>query len=278
MLRATDLSRIIQRKTILRDCSVTVTPGKFTAVVGANGAGKSTLLRLISGEDQPDKGQVHLNGKPLNEYSSRNLSRLRAVLPQQTTVNFPFTVEQVIEIGRYAHRSSDRENEQVIGKVMQLTGLTPFRGRTYQTLSGGEQQRVQMARVIAQLWDDPSQPKYLLLDEPTSSLDLAQQQRLLSIARELCQRQFGLLAILHDLNLAVQYADEILFLKQGETVAYGTLNETVTQDVIEETFSHPEQPLTVRLIRDEGQLIIVPRIGTLATMVTSNKQRHESHS
>ncbi|MEM9930657.1 MAG: ATP-binding cassette domain-containing protein, partial [Bacteroidota bacterium] len=111
MLRATDISRTIGQKAILKDCSLTLTPGRFTAVVGPNGAGKSTLLRIISGEGQPDKGQIHLNGKPLGNYANRELSQLRAVLPQQTTVNFPFTVEQVIEIGRYAHRTSDQENQ-----------------------------------------------------------------------------------------------------------------------------------------------------------------------
>ncbi|MGD1894541.1 MAG: heme ABC transporter ATP-binding protein [Cyclobacteriaceae bacterium] len=283
MLRATDISRTIGQKTILNRCSLTITPGRFTAVVGANGAGKSTLLRIISGENQSDNGHIHLNGKPLEDFPNREVSQLRAVLPQQTTVNFPFTVEQVIEIGRYAHRTSDQENQQIINEVMQLTGLIPFQGRAYQTLSGGEQQRVQMARVIAQLWGGTyrgalSQPRYLLLDEPTSSLDLAQQQRLLGLAQDLCSRSFGLLAILHDLNLAVQYADDILFLKQGETVAYGAVEEVVTKEVIEETFSHPEQRLAVRLIRDQGQLIIVPQVSTRKSFITLNENRYESHS
>ena len=286
MLQATDISRQIGQKAILNHCSLTLTPGRFTAVVGANGAGKSTLLRIVSGEDVPDQGHVHLNGRLLANHSSRELSQVRAVLPQRTIVNFPFTVEQVVEIGRYAHRSSDQENELIIREVMQLTGLTHCRGRTYQTLSGGEQQRVQMARVMAQLWGETyrgalSKPRYLLLDEPTSSLDLAQQQRLLGLAKELCLRPFGLLAILHDLNLAIQYADDILFLKQGETVAYGTVEEVVTQAVIEETFSHPEQRLAVRLIHDQGQLIVIPEPQTHhnseKTIITANKQHYESH-
>lgn len=260
MLRATNLLRTVQGTTILQECSLTLTPGRFTAVVGPNGAGKSTLLRMLSGEDQPNEGDVWLNGQRLNQYSSRALSQMRAVLPQHTTVNFPFTVAQVIEIGRYTHRSHAAKNERIITEVMQLIGLTSFRERTYQTLSGGEQQRVQMARVMAQLWDDTpdTPPKYLLLDEPTSSLDLAQQQLLLGLARDLGRRPLGLLAILHDLNLAVQYADDILFLKQGRTVAYGPVEEVVTQEIIEETFSLPERRFSVRLIRDHGQLIIVP--------------------
>ncbi|WKN43019.1 heme ABC transporter ATP-binding protein [Tunicatimonas pelagia] len=286
MLRATDISRRIGQKVLLNNCSLTLTPGRFTAVVGPNGAGKSTLLRIVSGEDQPDRGQVHLNGRLLANHSSRELSQVRAVLPQHTTVNFPFTVEQVIEVGRFAHRTSDQENQLIISEVMRLTGLVPFQGRAYQTLSGGEQQRVQMARVMAQLGGETyrgalSQPRYLLLDEPTSSLDLAQQQRLLGLAKDLCLRPFGLLAILHDLNLAIQYADDILFLKQGETIAYGAVEEVVTQAIVEETFSHPEQRLAVRLIRDQRQLIVVPKLqprhNKEETLINANKQHYESH-
>ena len=277
MLRATDIARTIDRKSILRDCSLELTPGRFTAVVGPNGAGKSTLLRIISGEDQPTRGSVRLNEQPLRAYDSQALSRLRAVLPQHTTVNFPFTVEQVIEIGRYAHRSRIADNERIIAEVMQRTGLNSFSGRAYQTLSGGEQQRVQMARVMAQLWDEAHQneqspPKYLLLDEPTSSLDLAQQQVLLGLAKDLSRRSLGVLAILHDLNLAIQYADDILFLKNGGPVAYGPCQEVVTQEVIEETFSHP-----VKLIYDHGQTIVVPQANSFSHFVTLNGKSHEQH-
>ena len=275
MLQATDLSRTIDRKTILRNCSLELTPGRFTAVVGPNGAGKSTLLRILSGEDRPTRGQVQLNRQPIRTYDSRALSRLRTVLPQHTMVNFPFTVEQVIEIGRYAHRSPVVENERIIAEVMERTGLTGFAGRAYQTLSGGARQRVQMARVMAQLWDDtdpeaPSQPKYLLLDEPTSSLDLAQQQVLLSLVKDLCRRSLGVLAILHDLNLAIQYADDILFLKDGCPVAYGPSEAVVTKEVIEETFSYP-----VRLLRDLGQVIVVPQVNSLSHFVTLHGKSYE---
>ena len=277
MLQATDIACSIDRKPILRDCSLALTPGRFTAVVGPNGAGKSTLLRILSGEDRPTRGQVQLNRQPIAAYDSRALSRLRAVLPQHTTVNFPFTVEQVIEIGRYAHRSRVVENERIISEVMQRTGLDRFSGRVYQTLSGGEQQRVQMARVMAQLWDDAYQgpkstSKYLLLDEPTSSLDLAQQQVLLGLAKDLCQRSLGVLAILHDLNLAIQYADDILFLKDGRPVAYGPREAVVTQEIIEETFSH-----SVKLIYDHGQTIVVPQANSFSHFVTLNGKSHEQH-
>jgi iron complex transport system ATP-binding protein len=239
MLRAENITYRAGRKHIVKDCSVAISPGSFTAVVGPNGAGKTSLLKAISHEVTWYSGSVFLNGKNISTLKTRELSTLRAVLPQHTTVNFPFTIEQVIEIGRYPHLATKVINEKVIAEVMELTNLTKFTGRIYQTLSGGEQQRVQMARVMAQLWGASDAPKYLLLDEPTSSLDLAQQHILLGLAKELCNRGIGVLAILHDLNLASQYADEVLFLKEGETIAYGPTLEVMTSSVIEETFSHP---------------------------------------
>ncbi len=250
---AQHISKSIRGKQILTDCSVCIRPGRLTAIVGANGAGKSTLFKILSREMTANTGSLRLNQHPLSRYSSRALSQVRAVLPQQTVVNFPFTVEQVIEIGRYVHPTNSLENQQIIEEVMALTKLTGFRNRAYQTLSGGEQQRVQMARVMGQIWEQGSNPKYLLLDEPTSSLDLAQQHTLLSLAKRLCMRSVGVLAILHDLNLAIQYADEILFLKKGEVIAYGDVTEVITQAVIEETFSHP-----VRLLEENGMPVVLP--------------------
>lgn len=275
MLEAVDISKTIKGKRILKPCSLDILPGEFTAVVGPNGAGKSTLLRILSGEHKACSGNVFLNKEPLNSFDSKTLSRLRAVLPQSTTINFPFTVEQVVEIGRYAHACSDQQNQQIISEILQRTGLINFRERAYQTLSGGEQQRVQMARVLAQLWHgghhthEPG-PRYLLLDEPTASLDLAQQQKLLNLARDSCREGVGVMAILHDLNLAMQYADRILFLKKGQPVAYGPVAEVVTQTVIEDTFSHP-----VRLLHDHGQWVVVPQAYSNVHFVKLNEQNHE---
>ncbi len=275
MLQAIDISQTIKDKKILKPCSVSIVPGEFTAVVGPNGAGKSTLLRILSGENKASSGEVFIQNQPLQRYSSKELSRLIAVLPQSTAINFPFTVEQVIEIGRYSHATSDQQNRLIVNEILQRTALTHFRERAYQTLSGGEQQRVQMARVLAQLWHGgyhahEPRPRYLLLDEPTSSLDLAQQQKLLSLARDSCHEGVGVLAILHDLNLAMQYADRILFLKKGQTVAYGPVSEVVTQTVIEDTFSHP-----VRLFHDQGQWVVVPQAYSNVHFVKLNEQNHE---
>jgi iron complex transport system ATP-binding protein len=238
-LVAENISYRIKKKTILRDCSLNILPGRFTAVAGPNGAGKTTLLRIMSHEITKYSGSISLNTKSVTAMHHKELSEQRAVLPQHTTVNFPFTIEQVVEIGRYPHRSTRLENERIIDEVMLRTNVYHLKGRLYQSLSGGEQQRVQMARVMAQIWDQHELPRFLLLDEPTSSLDLAQQHSLLELIRELCLRNIGVLSIIHDLNLAAQYADDVLFLKDGRTIAYGTVNEIMTKEIIEDTFGHP---------------------------------------
>ncbi|MEM1135709.1 MAG: heme ABC transporter ATP-binding protein [Bacteroidota bacterium] len=255
MIEAKRITKFVGTKAILKACSIKVKPGYFTAVVGANGAGKTTLLKSLSGEQTLTSGEIILNDTSIRQYKGIALSKVRAVLSQHTEVNFPFTVEQVIEIGRYPYKTHNTENEKIIQEVIRLTSLQDFIGRPYQTLSGGEKQRVQMARVMAQLYSKTEFPKYLLLDEPTSSLDLAQQHILLALAKNLCKQNIGILAILHDLNLAIQYADEILFLKKGVTVAYGSCQTTATRSIIEDTFSHP-----VRLLDDgTGRKIVVPR-------------------
>lgn len=265
MLEAKNIFYKAGKKSIVKNCSVAVRPGCFTAIIGPNGAGKTSLLKIISREVIRYKGEVLLNGIDVSKIKHNDLSLIRAVLPQHTTVNFPFTIEQVIEIGRFTHKTTRAENDAIIHEVMQLTSLSDFKGRTYQTLSGGEQQRVQMARVMAQLWDESDFPKYLLLDEPTSSLDISQQHILLGLAKELCQRGIGVLAILHDLNLASQYADEILFLKDGETVAYGAVLDVMTQSVVEKTFSHP-----VEITYDEWTNR--PRVYAMTSLHRSLKQ------
>ena len=237
MICVNKISYDVPGKKILQECSVRVLPGSFTAVMGSNGAGKTSLLKIITHEVTHYKGSVTINGMRISQIKSRELARMRAVLPQHTTVNFPFTVEQVVEVGRCPHDTTRHQNAEIIDEVLELTGLQHHRRRIYQTLSGGEQQRVQMARVMCQIWDDKPFSRYLLLDEPTASLDMAQQHTLLNLAQRLLKRNIGILAILHDLNLASLYADRFLFLKGGQTVAYGNACDMLTKENIEETFS-----------------------------------------
>ena len=243
MLVARDISYGTGNREIIKNCSLSIRPGEFTAIVGPNGAGKSTLLKALINELPHSSGKITINDLETRRLKSKPLSRMRAVMPQHTNINFPFTVEQVVEIGRFPHDTNPAEDQHIINEVIGLTKLVPFKSRTYQTLSGGEKQRVQLARIIAQVWDKTSHPKYLLLDEPTSDLDIMHQHGLLSITRDLLNQNIGVLAVLHDLNLAAHYADHMVFMKHGEIIKQGATEEIFTKENIELTFEHPVQML-----------------------------------
>jgi iron complex transport system ATP-binding protein len=236
MYQATDISLKIQDRFLLRDVNVSIKPGSFTAIVGQNGAGKSSLLKVMANETSGFHGDVYLNGKSIKRYSAKELSKVRAVLPQNTHVHFAFTVEQIVMLGRHAHASTNKENQTIVEEVMIRAGVIQLRDRSFMTLSGGEKQRVQLARVLAQIWTETVHPRYLLLDEPTSSLDITQQQNIFTLAREACSRNVGVMAIVHDLNQAVQFADYLYFMRDGKVIANGEAEKVFTKSTIEETF------------------------------------------
>ena len=236
MYQASDIWFRVRDRIILQDINLTLQPGTFTAIVGPNGAGKSTLLKTLAYEHSLFQGNVTINGKSVNRYSPRELSMVRAVLPQHSQVQFSFSVDQIVKLGRHAHRTTQIENARIAEEVMELTGVSNFRDRNYSTLSGGEKQRVQLARVLAQVWEETLYPRYILLDEPTSSLDIAQQQHISSLAKQVCSRNIGVMAIVHDLNQAVQFADQLLFMKEGKITASGEAQKVFTKSNIEDTF------------------------------------------
>lgn len=238
MLQVNHISYQVQGKSLLTEVSAAIRPGALTALMGSNGAGKSTLLKLISGELQASAGQVTWQGRPMKQWNQRELAKTRAVLRQQYNLQLPFSVFDIIAMGRYPHFSSKLTEQcrNVIAKVATYTGVDRFLNRNYLTLSGGEQQRVQLARVLAQVWDTPSDQKLVLLDEPVSALDIHYQHQLLSLVKGLTSANFTVIAVLHDLNLAMQYADDVLLLKQGRTVRFAPKEEALSAAHIYETF------------------------------------------
>lgn len=236
MYKVSNISLCLQGKTILHDVSLVLRPGMFVSVVGPNGAGKSSLLKVMTQEYKNYTGSVTINKKTSRSYNPRELSHVRAVLSQQASVQFQFTAAQIISLGRHAHITTKNQNLEIVEDVMALTNTWHLRDRIYLTLSGGEKQRVQLARVLSQVWEDTGFPRYVLLDEPTSSLDIAQQQNIFGLARQVCGRNIGVLAIIHDLNQAVQYADELYFLREGKIIASGESQRIFTKENIEETF------------------------------------------
>lgn len=201
---------------VLRDVSLNVRPGERVAVIGQNGAGKSTLLKCMSGELAPKRGNISLNGQPLAHWSDEARAQLLAVLPQKSTLAFDFIVEEVVAFGRYPHATSHRHNQKLIRQALDFVELSHYRERRYTKLSGGEQQRVQLARVLVQIWEQVALGhRYLLLDEPTTALDLHHQETLFKQVTQFARQGIGILFILHDVNLAARHADRIAVIHQG---------------------------------------------------------------
>jgi iron complex transport system ATP-binding protein len=236
MYEVNHLSLRLRDKVILKDVNLSLMPGAFTAIVGPNGAGKSSLLKAMAHETHNYHGEIVINGKSVKSYTPQALSKVRAVLPQHTTMQFAFTTEQIVMLGRQTSTHTQKENLSIVDEVLERTALQPLRNRNYLTLSGGEKQRVQLARVLAQVWEETVYPRYILLDEPTSSMDIAQQQNIFSLAKAVCDRNIGVMAIVHDLNMAVQFADQLYFLKDGKIIANGESEKVFTKSNIEETF------------------------------------------
>lgn len=243
MLVLDQIDMRIGRATLLQGVSLGVNRGEVVAVVGPNGAGKSTLLRIAAGEHSPTHGTVTLGDIPISRIDTRQLALRRAVLPQQSFLQFGFTVAEVVLLGRtpHSHHSTRRTDRDVANWAMDKAGVAHLEARRYPSLSGGEKQRVHLARALAQIGnpDTSENPRYLLLDEPTASLDLAHQHAVLQTARDLADSSCGVLVILHDLNLAAEYADRLAILCRGQLLADDTPERALDPLVVEQAFGVP---------------------------------------
>ncbi len=236
LIEADAVGMKIRHATLLDKVSTQFRGGVSVAIVGPNGAGKSTLLRLLSGDLRCSTGNIRLKGRDLTSYSSRDLASHRAMLSQHVNVSFPFTVEEIVAMG-----AGDRPrafSRPLIDAAIAELALEPFRHRELPTLSGGEQQRAHFARVLVQLACGEAEhgPGVLLLDEPTSSLDLRYQINLVEIAKKRALEGTAVVAVLHDLNLAVRFADRIVVIHKGSIAAEGTPADTITNKMIADVF------------------------------------------
>jgi iron complex transport system ATP-binding protein len=239
MIEATDVSIWIGARRIVGDVAFTAAPGEITAIVGPNGSGKTTFLRALSG-DLPYQGCVKLNGREVAKTPPREAAGQRAVLPQSTGLAFPFTVREVVRLGLMGGGSGvlEGEAERLPERALARVDLDGFGGRFYQELSGGEQQRVQLARVLCQVWAPVlgGTPRYLFLDEPVSSLDIKHQLVIMDIARDYARRGGGVVAILHDLNLTAMYADNVHVMDRGRVAAAGSPRDVLNDGLISKVF------------------------------------------
>ncbi|MGC4024670.1 MAG: heme ABC transporter ATP-binding protein [Mesorhizobium sp.] len=237
MIKLENVSVAIGSKTIIRGIGFEAKPGEITVIVGPNGSGKTTLMKAMSGESAYG-GSVSINGHEVSATRSLDQALRRAVLPQATTLSFPFTVREIVNLGILSGRSGASRVNDLVERALAAVDLHGFAGRFYQELSGGEQQRVQLARVLCQVWEPvlDGQPRYLFLDEPVSSLDIKHQLAIMQTARDYVERGGGVVAILHDLNLAAMYADRIIVLARGHMVAAGTPEQVIRDDVIAAAF------------------------------------------
>ncbi len=227
----------IQGATLVSDIEIKVSPGELVAVIGPNGAGKSTLLNLLSGTLHPTEGEVFLNGISTSHALPGDLALERSILTQREPIDIPYTAIQVVEMGRFPHRrdqANTREKDsEAVADAMAQTDTTRFAGRTYATLSKGEQTRVSLARVIAQA------TPIILLDEPTAALDVAHQERIMKRAVQLARQQRTTVVVLHDLNAAAVHADRIILMNQGTVVARGQPREVLQADLLSTVYDQP---------------------------------------
>ncbi|MGX9145031.1 heme ABC transporter ATP-binding protein [Mesorhizobium sp. 128a] len=239
MIEARDVSVAIGGKRIVTNVDFVARPGEIAAIVGPNGSGKTTFLKALSG-DLTFTGTIAVNGRNLADMKPVEAATARAVLPQATTLCFPFTVHEVVRLGLVGGRSGvlSGEDDRLPERALARVDLDGFAGRFYQELSGGEQQRVQLARVLCQVWAPvlDGKPRYLFLDEPVSSLDIKHQLIIMNIARDFARRGGGVIAILHDLNLTAMYADRIFVMHRGRLAADGSPQEVLSDDLIEKVF------------------------------------------
>ncbi|HEX8557082.1 MAG TPA: heme ABC transporter ATP-binding protein [Pyrinomonadaceae bacterium] len=252
MLEASDITFRVGDKALISGVSASFAPGRFHLVVGPNGAGKSTLIKVLARLLRPQTGKVAYEGADVGRASEADLAKRRAVLSQAVEVAFPLTAREVVMMGRYPHFGGrpGAIDEAITDELMEFFDVEEFGARDYQTLSGGERQRVNFARVLAQLWrlgsgaisalaspTAPSPCRYLFLDEPLTFLDIHHQIAFMKKVRAFADApDVVTVGVVHDLNLAARFADQLVLLNQGRVVTTGTAAEVLTADNIRDVF------------------------------------------
>ncbi|WP_028877646.1 heme ABC transporter ATP-binding protein [Teredinibacter turnerae] len=248
-LRIEQLQVSLANVPLLRDINLSLRAGCVYSIVGANGAGKSTLLKSIVREVPRTCGNVYLGEKLLDQVAPLQIARSLAVLPQNSQLSFPFTVAEVVGLSRTPHETGRVLDSTIADEAINALDITYLKHRLYTALSGGEKQRVQIARVLAQIWreEDATLPRVLLLDEPTAFLDLGHQQQLMHLVQSFAAQGVTVLMVMHDINLAANFSDDIIAMQCGEIVAQGAPHSVLTAELIEQLFQ-----ARVHLLKEQG--------------------------
>jgi len=253
-IQGTGIGFVVRGQALLHDVDISVVAGRVTAIIGPNGAGKSTLLGVLAGDIEATTGSVRVDGDPLGSIAVAELARRRSVLLQQSGVAFSYTVREVVTMGRSIWRGSDDADldEQIIAESLDQTDTVHLADRDVTTLSGGEQARAALSRVLAQ------RSPTVLLDEPTAALDIAHQERVLELAGSLARAGGAVAIVLHDLDAAATHADHVVILVDGRVVAAGTPAEVMTSEILSRVYSHP---IDVLPHPKTGRPLVIPTRG-----------------
>ncbi|QKF74391.1 hemin ABC transporter, ATP-binding protein HmuV [Aliarcobacter faecis] len=237
MYKIKDLNFTIQKKEILKNINLDIKTNTFLSIVGPNGCGKSTLIKNINRNLDIQEGNITLEDINIESYSDKELALKRSVLNQSFTFPYSFKAIEIVEMGLYAYELSLKEKNEILDYVVKKLHIEPLKDKNYLVLSGGEKQKIQFARVVVQLYASKDKSRYLFLDEPTLNLDIFYQYKILDLAKELQKDlNIGVCAILHDINQAFLYSDEIIMMKEGEIKYFGATKDILTYENIYDIF------------------------------------------
>ncbi|BBM03659.1 heme ABC transporter ATP-binding protein [Microbulbifer sp. GL-2] len=239
LLYAEGVSVSVDNRPLLTDVHLEVDVGELVCVIGPNGAGKSTLLRALCGEAAMENGRVYFKSESLSSLPARNRARQLAVLPQNNSLSFAFTGLELVALSRTPHATGTERDRKICLEAMAALDVSHLSERLYPTLSGGEQQRLQLARVMAQIWRaEDGGDRLLLLDEPATSLDIAHQYGMMRAVRDFARSGVAVVMTVHDLAHASGYSDRILALKQGRSMAYGSAENVLTAENMQQLYGY----------------------------------------
>ena len=238
VLNIDSISYEVNNKSILSDISFKVNQGEMACIIGPNGSGKSTLIKLISGELIPTTGKVVYLNKEIKNWDITELACRRSILSQSNNLSFPFTIKDIIKMGRYPIKNSTKENDEKIYEILiEILDLKDKVDQNYITLSGGEKQRVQLARVFSQIWSFGNfSKKLLIIDEPTSFLDIKHQYALFDFLEKMNKKGLTIVMVLHDLNHALSFSNKIIMIKESRLLAEGKTSNVIDEEKLNELF------------------------------------------